>query len=162
MNYYIFRHGETFATKFHIPYGSKIHTAEILPEGIPAIERLADYLKDIKSDVNFTSPFLRCKQTVEIVEKITKKSFTEDVRLGEYIEGYLAFRKFKTRIVDFLNDMESKKYQNILVCTHGAGISAIKHLVVKNSYHIWNLPDYPKPGILTIINDGKTTEVNFN
>jgi broad specificity phosphatase PhoE len=44
---------------------------EILPEGIPAVKRLADYLKDIKTDINFTSPYLRCKQTVDIISKVS-------------------------------------------------------------------------------------------
>lgn len=161
MNLYIFRHASTFASNLNIPYGSKVHSAEILPDGIPATERLAMYLDNIETEANFASPFLRCRQTVAIVEKITNKIFTYDERLGEYIEGIMSFPKFRKRIKDFIAELESKNYQNISICTHGGVIAGLKHLIINHSYHIWNLTDYPVPGVLTIIKEGKVDEIDF-
>ena len=53
----------TYFAKNNIPYGDQVESAEILEEGIPTIKKLGEYLKDIKTEVNYTSPFKRCIQT---------------------------------------------------------------------------------------------------
>ncbi len=158
--YYIFRHGETFATKGHFGYGLNIYSASILDTGIPTIEKLAEYLKDIPSDYNVCSEFKRCRQTVAIVEKTTGKKFEYDAHLNEYIlEPIWRFRK---RVRHFIEDCEDKNYETVMICTHGAVMAALKHLLTTHKFKLRNLIDYPKPGILMIIEDGKLTEVNFN
>lgn len=173
MNYYIFRHGETHTTKTGEEYGATIVTAEILPEGIPVIKRLANYLKDIPTDFNVRSEFARVKQTAEIISEITGKKFQKDKRLNDvmlppdsvnpkdypFIETYNDITK---RVNGFLQDLDKKGYKNVLIGTHGGIIAAIKHLLIENKFEGDDLYDFPRPGVLTIIREGKIQEIDFN
>ncbi|MEM7030344.1 MAG: histidine phosphatase family protein, partial [Chloroflexota bacterium] len=63
--YYIFRHG--LATHSKTGYGDDILTAEVLPEAIPKVKRLGQYLKDFEADYHVRSELIRCRQTADIV-----------------------------------------------------------------------------------------------
>ena len=84
MKFYIFRHAETYFSKFDIHYGESVESAEIIPEGIPVTERLAKYLAGEDIDAYYTSPFKRCTQTAEIIEKITKMKFIKDGQIQKF------------------------------------------------------------------------------
>ena len=101
MDLYIFRHGTTYFSKTDIPYGDKMETAEILPEAYAPIEKLADYLKDITTGANYSSPYKRCVQTVQIVEKTTQKKFTFDDRLKDWYLGKETINTMLERITNF-------------------------------------------------------------
>jgi broad specificity phosphatase PhoE len=162
MRLFIFRHGETFETKNNTLYkGDRIEKAEILSEGTEPLERLGHYLSAIKTNANFSSPYLRCRQSVEIIEKKSNKKFIYDDRLAEFIEGFWAFGKLRSRLQSFLNELQEKEIDQAAICTHGAVIAGIKHLLLNNSFHLWNLTDFPKPGVLWVIKD-KLEETNFN
>ncbi|MBI2430813.1 MAG: histidine phosphatase family protein [Candidatus Levybacteria bacterium] len=156
--FYIFRHG--LATKSLFGYGDKIVTAELLAEGKPPIEKMANYLKKIPSQFNVCSEFVRCRQTAAIVTKKTGKKFTFDKRLNEYNEE--SFNDLRDRVKDFLQYIEKSNYQSVLICTHGAVIAAIKNLVLRNKFTLFQLYDYPKTGVLLVIKDGKIEEIDFN
>ena len=172
MNYYIFRHGETFATKGHTEYGDKILSASTLPEGIPVTKRLAEYLKNIQTDFNVRSELLRVEQTAEIITKITEKKFETDARLNDTMVAPKELKdvyphtetkdEFITRIKSFLTDLQSKPYETVLIGTHGGVIAALKHLVVNGEFDYHSIMDIPKPGVLTIIKDGEIEEIDFN
>lgn len=162
MNFYIFRHGETFETKNNIPYGERVYSADILPEGIPAIERLANYLKGAKTDANFSSPFKRCVQTTNIVTKITKKDFVLDDRIGEFVREKETFEILFKRIKNFTHELKDKNYHNIAVCTHGYPISALTQLISKGKISEEQLDSYPHPGILIEIKDKNAKFIDFN
>ena len=158
--FYLFRHGETFATKENKDYFLKIFSAPILEEGKPAIRKLATYLKDKPSDANYSSPLKRCKQTVEIVNRITGKDFIFDKRLREFfMETHWGLEK---RVKSLLNEIEVHRYQSITICTHGAVLMMLKKLLIKRSKQKISFNDYPKPGVLWIIEDNKLEELNFN
>lgn len=157
--FYIFRHGETFASRDEIPYGDKQLTAEILPEAIPVLERLGEYLAQFKSDMRISSEFLRCRQTVEIVSSKINAEFEFDQRLNEYYKESLD--DYRVRIKGFVDEITQKNVENIFICTHGAGIAAIKNFLVKGEFLDEDLPDYPKTGILTIIKDKNFEEISF-
>lgn len=158
--FYIFRHGETFATKAGTGYGIRVFTAPILEEGIPTLEKMGVYLKDIHSDYNVSSQVKRCRQTVAIIGKESKKEFVFDKRLNEYfIES---FGHFRNRIKSFLLEMEEKQYETILICTHGAVIAGLISLLTGKNFQPYNLFTYPEPGVLTIIKDKTTQQINFN
>ena len=163
MNYYIFRHGETLFTKNNIPYGDSVETAEIIPETIPVIERLGNYLKDKIDNDNYTSPFKRAIQTVEIVEKITNKKFTSDERIRE--EGLSSadetIVQLEERLRNFLGDV-SKNAKNIAVCSHGWPIAGLISIITNNRLTKFDLSDYPKCGELTVIEDGVLKTLDFN
>jgi broad specificity phosphatase PhoE len=127
MIYYIFRHGETFYSKNDIQYGENIETAEILPEGIPVIERLAEYLKDKINDFNFTSPYKRAIQTIDIVTKITGKIFVPDERLKEenLSKGLESLDQLVKRLKDFIRSTENNNSKIVSLCSHGWPISTL-------------------------------------
>ena len=157
--YYIFRHGQTFNSKFHLPYPKNNKSVEILPEGIPTLERLARYLKNIKSNHNFSSEYLRCQQTTKIIDEIAGLKFKKEARLNEFNQE--TFSEFTSRIKDFLEEVEKRKYQTVVICTHGAGISTIKNLLIKGRMKRRYLPFYPKPGILLCIEGKKIQKIDF-
>ncbi len=157
-NFYLFRHG--LATHSLDGYGDKIITAAILPEAILPIQRMGTYLCDIPSDFNVSSEFLRCRQTTQIVSDITKKQFLFDSRLNEYYNE--SFDEFSTRVKSFLQEIEQKNYQDILVCTHGAVIAALKRLILANHLEVSQLNDFPKTGMLLCIKNKNIEEIDFN
>ncbi|MDO8429051.1 MAG: histidine phosphatase family protein [Candidatus Daviesbacteria bacterium] len=164
MTFYIFRHGETFVTRDRVGYGPNILDAPILEEGKEALLRLAVYLKGIKSDFAVSSEILRCRQTVEIVSKISGKKFEFDSRLNEFSLNELnneTFEVFLSRVQSFMNEVKAKKYDSVLICTHGAVIAVLKHLITTGVVSMEDIPDYPNPGILMIIKDQSVEEISF-
>jgi len=162
-----------YYTKHRLEYGDKILTAEILPEGIPAIKKLGEYLKGIKTDYNAMSGVLRVRQTVEIIQKISGKKFVEDKRLHELMEPpngtdpsiypYTETLEDMTkRVQELLNEVVYKKYENVLLGTHGGVIATLKHLIVEEYFERRNLYDFPPPNVLTIIKDKNIEEIDFN
>ncbi len=158
--YYIVRHGETFASLNSVPYGDQQETAEILPEGVPAIKRLAEYLKTVPTDINYTSRFLRCLQTSQAINQITGKEFEKHKLLGEYVEP--TFDEFKERMQTLVTELEQAEKTTYLLCTHGGIISALKHLLIFGEYEESDLMDYPVPGTLMIISSSGSEVINFN
>ncbi|MCL5970043.1 MAG: histidine phosphatase family protein [Patescibacteria group bacterium] len=159
-SFYIFRHGETFYTKNKEDYGKEILTADIIEEGKPALKHLANYLKNTKNSYNVSSAIPRCKSTVKIISEITGKNFVFDERLNEY--AYESFEEFNNRINDFLNDISKAQQQNIVICTHGACIAALKYLAITKNFSIEQVEDFPDPGVLLIIKGNNIEEINFN
>ena len=161
--YYIFRHGETFVTAsiFGIGwYGFHNREVHILQSGIPTIKRLAGYLKNIPTDLNFCSEYLRCRETAKIVTDITGKKFTTDNRLNDYTSG--SFKNFSGRLNDFIKYTQTSPGKIFLICTHGANISGISRLLLTGKFSLWQALQYPRPGILTIVKNGKKTIMDFN
>jgi broad specificity phosphatase PhoE len=160
--YYIFRHGETFVTKSKglRLYGLHSRSIGILPEGIPTIKRLAEYLKDISTDNNVCSEYLRCKETAKIVTDITGKKFTYDPRLNEYF--FESFWHFKNRIKNFIDESESSKNKTFLICTHGAVVSGLTRLLLAGKFNPMQALMFPRPGVLTIISGKDIYAIDFN
>lgn len=157
--FYVFRHGETFASKNNVDYGKHQFTAEILPEGVPAVKRLGEYLKTVETDEQYTSEILRCVQTANIVTDITGKSFEKHSGLKEFLEA--SFVQFRDRVKRLISEFQ-KTPGTYLLCTHGAVVSALKHLLITGKYEEENLMDYPKTGVLLIIKNGTIKTLDFN
>jgi broad specificity phosphatase PhoE len=164
MIYYIFRHGETFYSKNDILYGENIETAEILPEGIPVIERLAEYLKDKINDFNFTSPFKRAVQTTEIITKITGKIFVPDERLKEesLSKGLESLDQLIKRLKDFIISTENNNSGIVSLCSHGWPISILTALLTKGSVSKTDLGYFPKCGQLLVVENKTLKTLDFN
>ncbi len=165
--YYLFRHGDTFVTKgqrlWYYPtflpetafsYGTKVFSASILDEAKPVIQKLAEYLKDIPTDFNTSSQFRRCRQTVQIVEKITHKEFVFDKRLNEFV--FETPWRFRYRVRSFLQDLQHKNYQSVAICTHGAVLAMIASILTGKKV------GFPKPGVLVIIKGNEISYKDFN
>ena len=159
MTIYIFRHG--MAVYPHEVYGSRVLTAELLPEGIPPIQRLAQYLMPVASDYQACSEVLRCRQTAAIVTEASGKTFVIDPRLKEYHEE--TFDDLSERTKAFSDELQQSSYQNVMVCTHGSVIAALKHYLTEGRFDRRHETDYIQTGQLLIINDDKSVEVlDFN
>ena len=158
--YYIVRHGETFASRDGVPYGEKQEEAEILPEAFPPIIKLSEYLRTVHTDLNYTSPKLRCLQTSQIITEHSGKVFEKLPLLDEYLEP--TFEEFKKRIKKTIEKLESQEGKTYLLCTHGGVISALKHLLIFDEYEEKDLLDYPVTGTLMIINSSGSEIIDFN
>ena len=145
--WYIFRHG--LATRSLNGYGDTILTAEVLPEGIAPVRRLGAHLKSFPYDIGMRSEFIRCQQTAAIVSEITGRAFTPDGRLNEKYQE--TFGQVKVRVEQFIADMQATPHQNIWVCTHGAVIAALKHLLTRGEHSEAFEMDYIQPGELLVV-----------
>jgi broad specificity phosphatase PhoE len=158
--YYIFRHGETKYSKFHLSYPRDSRLIEILPEGIPAIKKIGEYLKEIESDYNAVSEFDRCQTTIKIVSETSGKNFKKEARLNEFERE--SFSEFKNRVKSFVDEIGEKNYRNVVICTHGAVVAALKKLLTGKNIRIIDLPFYPKTGTILRIEGNKIEEIDFN
>jgi len=168
-DFYIFRHGNTVSTevggilsKLNIRIGGGSANLPILPKGVPALEKIGGYLKNIPTEANFTSPFARCIESSNIVGKITGRKYVPDERIREYDTGRKDFSAFRGRIIEFLDEINKKNYSSVSICTHGAVIAAIKHLKLRQKFHYIQVLDFPNPGNLIIIKGGRIETLNFN
>lgn len=160
MDLYIFRHGQTFFSKNHLPYGENERTAEILPEGIAPIEKLAHYFSGILTEANFSSELLRCRQTVGIIERIAAKKFVFDPRINEVSETNLEF--FVERVKNFWQTLQDQHLGSVAVCTHGGVMAVLKHLQTTGTFSPTDIYDYPPSGVLAIIRGKVYEEIDFN
>src|SRR5438105_4844768 len=112
--YYLFRHGETFATIKNKGYGVRILSASILPSAEPVIKKMGQFLKDLPTDYNVSSPVKRCRQTVNIITLESGKQFVFDRKISEFFIE--TFGMFKRRLKRFIDQIEQSNYQTILVC----------------------------------------------
>ncbi|MGA3291548.1 MAG: histidine phosphatase family protein [Candidatus Microgenomates bacterium] len=165
-DFYIFRHGDTVETDNLLIkiFGRKrdSHGLSILPKGLPALKRIGKYLKNIPIDANFCSPYLRCIESIKIVGNSANKKYQFDERIRELENGNEKLIDFHKRIDNFLDEIYTKKYSAVLICTHGAVIAAIKYLITRGNFSFLQLIDFPKPGNLIIIKNKKVYTINFN
>ncbi len=159
---YLFRHA--LATHSQTGYGDQILTADILPEGIPPVQRLAKHLHQYPVTAAYVSRVKRCQQTAELVSQVTGLEFESDARLNElYSES---FDDFLQRVSSFLQDLALVPDSHIAICTHGAVIGAVKSILVDKQQatfaQIDDSQSYPLTGVLWIINNSKLEAINFN
>lgn len=155
--WYLFRHAR--ATKSKVGYGEEILSAKILPEGIPPIKRMAEYIQRLPKSVNWSSELLRCAQTTNIITKITGRTFVTDARLNEHHnETFEAFRK---RIASWLDGIMRLHPSVVLVCTHGAVIAGLKRLLLEGVFLESQSFDYPKCGQLLVVTRKRSAVLDF-
>ena len=162
MDFFIFRHGETYFSKFDVSYGDMFESAKILPEGIPTIERLGKYLKNVETNANFSSPLVRCKQTVNIIEKISGKKFVYEGRLKDFYQGKESIENMIKRISGFYKELIKEKYKSVAICSHGYPINVLSALATKGEVKNSDLFNYPLPGVLVVIKNKKKEYLDFN
>ncbi len=122
--YFVMRHGEAEFNAKHIldPKGDpNNHLTDI---GKEEIKNTAEKLKSKNIDLIFTSPFLRTRETAEIICSelgLPEDSVVVDERLHEYNEGNTSL--VRRRMGEFIYDID-KKYEgkNILVISHGSPV----------------------------------------
>lgn len=158
--FYIFRHGETFATKQGVEYGDQVYSAPILEEGKVVIEEMAEFLKNVPTDFNVSSPLLRCTQTCEIITRATGKSFVADKRLIEFYQETVP--ELEERVKSILKEIKEKKYESVMICTHQNVIVMLLSLLKGKRFEKLNVYEFPAPGILIILDEGEPKEIDFN
>lgn len=162
MNFYIFRHGKTEFSGTNLEYEDQVESAEILPEGVPVLERLGSYLKDISTDFNISSTFLRCRQTVDIVSTISGKKFEFNTMLHDIDYRFETEKDVAKRITEFYRGLKTKDYKSVAICAHGYPISMLKYLILDGKVNMNKLMDFPKTGELLTIENGKVSYKDFN
>jgi broad specificity phosphatase PhoE len=156
--WYIFRHA--LATYSKNGYGDQIISAPILPEARASIEAMAHYLNDITSSANYSSEYLRCRQTAEIISNVANKKFVFDDRINEFHDE--PFEAFHERVHNWYSEVANAQPANIIVCSHGAVLSALRHIVIRGDFIEQGLLDYPPCGELMIIRDKEVQIIDFN
>ncbi len=158
--YYIFRHGETYYSKNVIPYGENELTAEILPEAKITTQKLAIQLQKFQIEKAFRSEFLRCRQTVEIIETNSSLKFEAEPLLNEFTES--SFDVFEERMETVIQKLESLAETHIALCTHGANVAGFKKLLTGHEFTSHDLMYYPKTGVILVISEGVISEIDCN
>ena len=145
--YYVMRHGEALNNTNNIISSHKDNPHHLTEKGKKQVEESISWFRDKKIDLIFSSPFIRTKETAEIVAKgiELKEEIIFDEKIGELNAGIWngkPFRDFvtffahedrfekrpedgenyadiKKRMGSFIYDLE-KKYsgKNILIITH--------------------------------------------
>ncbi|HYD35802.1 MAG TPA: phosphoglycerate mutase family protein [Vitreimonas sp.] len=155
---YLLRHG--LATHSTTGYGDQILTAQLLPEGLPTVEKAAAFLSSHPTEVYFSSEVLRCQQTAAIVTQETGKTFTCDARLNEYHLD--TPESFVSRIVDFLSEITHQNYTSVTLCTHGAVITVLASLAMDEKHPDPFSLNYPPPAGIWVIADGIIEKHHFD
>ncbi len=158
--FYIFRHGETFNSKNQVPYPADSSQIEILAESIPTVMKMGKHLATIAADKSYSSNYLRCRQTVEIVSAETGKSFVFDQRLIEFERE--SFADFQKRIENFLAEIKQSGDRTVFICTHGAVVACLKNLLLGKNFTLNDLKDYSPTSVLTIIEDQTVRYLDFS
>ncbi|MGN0973791.1 MAG: histidine phosphatase family protein [Bacilli bacterium] len=140
MKIYVIRHGKTVANLLKVHNAPETNLADI---GIEQAKRLREKIKNINYDIIISSPFIRAKNTAEIIN-VKNKSIIFDDRLKERYfgtligktltdinrEGYWDYyneykyedcediKSFLNRVNNFIEELKQQKYENVLVVTH--------------------------------------------
>lgn len=153
--YYVMRHGEADHNIANILSSDPKNPHHLTEKGREEVELVAQALKDKSIDVIITSPFIRTKETADIVvEEIAfKGEIQHDVRLSEYnfgdlnlqsIEKYHNYystvgerlekrlpngenlREIKQRLGEFIYEIDAKyEGKTILIVTHDGPASLL-------------------------------------
>ncbi len=159
MKWYVFRHGETFYTRDGVNYGDKQLTISILDEGVPALMRMGEYLKKENISEWYSSPFKRCVDSMKVVKEVAGGGYKTDERMGEFYKK--DWGQFVEGIREFLGEIEKKGIEKVGVCTHGAVLAGIRHLLIEGVFEREQMHEHPDPGVLWIIEKGKLEKISF-
>ena len=150
MYLYVVRHGQTEWNVLKKMQGSA--DIELNEKGLTQANTTADMLKGLTFDIIFCSPLKRAKKTAEIINSKRGLNVVFDDRLkernyGEFegtskssfdYNGFWAYEKnmnyekaenvqhFFKRIYDFLDEITSKDYLNVLIVCHAGVEKAIE------------------------------------
>ncbi len=160
-NYYVIRHGHTEYNAKNLISDDPNNPDHLTKQGRAEVKAMAKKLSKVKFDLVISSPFVRTRETTEILADEIGYSLDKvvlDKRLGEvYTDGFLgrnwndfiAFlntpegknSKHETqadvlkRIYEFMKETDSKNSgKNILIVTHGAPTRAFRALITGEKY----------------------------
>ena len=126
-------------------------------EGIAHAERVAAFFKDKNITTIYASEVARCRQTAEIIQKVTKSPLVFDKRLleiltviqgmpmDEYFKdrdirytqvdrfGGETMRDVQVRMLDFFYDKMKSESSNLIICSHSDGLDFLYLALAKQS-----------------------------
>ena len=105
---------------------------DITENGITEATLLANKLKDFNITAIYTSPYLRCTHTAEIINKYNKVPIYEEKRFNEK-ENSETWKEFYTRNMKAIDNIIQKHNDNdfIICVTSGVNLSAFVHYFTK-------------------------------
>lgn len=96
---------------------------DITENGIKEVELLAEKAKNLNIKAIYTSPYLRCKHTAEIINKYNNAPIIEDPRFNECDIEWDEFLKRNMEAIDHI--VKNNKDEDTIVCvTSGVNLSA--------------------------------------
>lgn len=152
---YLFRHGETYYSKYDVSYGDAIESASILPEGKKQAEKIGLRFKNEGVSTIYSSPIKRCIQTVKAIKKgypqtrIVYRQSLEEEKISRGLEN---LEDLRIRMGEFLLEIKNSDLQKVGVCTHGWPIAVLIAILKKGRVERKDLDNYPKSGELVIFN----------
>ncbi len=150
--WYIFRHGLAAHGRYQ---GEEKLTADVLPEGKPAVIEMAEYLAQFEFDYFVSSPIPRTLTTAEIVSQKIGLDFEVDERIKDiYLESMAELR---ARVYEFWQELAASSRQQLLISTHGVIIAALRHFIIDGNFSDEQAYDFPDVASLLIIEDGQQT-----
>ena len=169
MKIYITRHGQTDYNKQSLMQGrSDIPLNET---GLAQAEATKEKIGDIKFDAVYASPLIRALTTASVISGLSKDEIITDERIieadfgkyeaGNYFKiglpmklywmfpeifpapkGVETIKSMVSRTADFLKELETKDYENVLVVCHGGIIRPLRgYLENAKSGIVWR----PRP-----------------
>ena len=105
---------------------------DITENGIKESELLAEKLKQINITAIYTSPYLRCTHTAEIINKYNNAPIYEDSRFNE-LNNRETWKEFQIRHFEALDEIISKHNENdVIICvSSGVNLSAFIYYFTK-------------------------------
>lgn len=152
MKLYLTRHTETtYNVLGKINCDPKINV-ELTDKGRQQAASLAEQLKDVDFDAIYVSQLIRTRQTAEIINQYHGVDIITDARLDENVSGFddyptdawitamntegndwnatfnggESLNDVLNRLIDFVDDLQSKQLGAVLVVTHGTPVQLIR------------------------------------
>ncbi len=153
--YFVMRHGEAIDNAKHLddPKGDPNNHLTTIGESETVAS--AKKFKNKKIDLIFSSPFLRTRETAEILKRelgLREKQLVVDDRLHESNEGNQNL--VAKRMGEFIYDMESKfRDKNIIIISHGGPIWILQRIIVGIPYDNFTEKQ--------MLNTGEAEELSF-
>lgn len=123
MKLYLIRHGESTANKAGLDQSSETLLSE---HGIEQAKNVAERLSKLKIDLIYSSPYLRTKQTVEIISEKIKKPIEywgDLIEVDLPKETFYEINKRSKKVLEHL--IYHHKNQTVLCVSHATMIEAI-------------------------------------
>lgn len=134
--YFVMRHGEAMDNAMHLDDPKGDPNNHLTDKGKKESITAAKKLKNKKIDLIFTSPFLRTRETAEVLRLelgLDEKQMVIEERLHEYNEK--EHRLVAERVGNFIYDAENKfQNKNIVIISHGNPIWILKEIAAGLSY----------------------------
>ncbi len=128
--YFVMRHGEAIDNAKHLDDPKGDPNNHLTDRGREESVSASKKLKNKKIDLIFSSPFLRTRETAEILRLelgLEEKQLKIDDRLHEYNEGNQNL--VTKRMSDFIYDIENKfRDKNIIIISHGSPIWTLQSI----------------------------------